>query len=169
MAELPTLNRDLYGLSRRIDDYAFDMQHCPSANIQGWRDADKVRFISYMDAMDAIIDWYQQQPEVDRPESHPHEYMTDDTFRWNFPEVENQMINDLVHSFWSMKYETLHSQSSRLANRMLSFDEQRLRNEIIRLRNYFTDYIDNFTPLDLPESSPQEPGTVTGRTGTKTK
>ncbi len=168
MTEVTTLNHDIYSMSRRLNDYAMDMQKCPSANIQGWRDADKVRYASYLDAMEAYLNWFQGQPEVDRPESHPTEYQENDEFRFGHPEVENQMINDLVHALWSTKYELLHCQSSRLANRLLTFDEERLNSEIERMRKYFDDYIDKFTPLDLPESSPEEPATTAGRRGTRT-
>ena len=166
MAEIITLNHDIYSMARRLNDYAQDVVKSPSANIQGWRDADKERLQSYMDAIEAYVDWFQAQPEVDRPESHPQSYPEDDNFRFGHAEVENQMINDVVHALWSMKFELLHSQSSRLANRLLSFDDKRFRDEISRLRLYFTSYIENFTPLDLPESSPEEPGVTAGRRGT---
>jgi hypothetical protein len=61
--------------------------------------------------------------------------------------------------------ELVNGQSARMASGLIKYDEARVRAVIDKVDSFLTTYIQVVTPLDFPESSPQDPIAPAGRIG----
>ncbi len=61
--------------------------------------------------------------------------------------------------------EIVNSQSARNPAGLNKFDSARLTANISKIRAFLIDYVGPITPLDLPESSPQEDTSGAGKKG----
>ena len=160
-----TNNHDVLGLCKRLKRFATEMNKSASSSVAEFRQADRARLMSYYNALQAYKAWVVAQPELDLPESHPREFEVDDSPNFNLADAENEMVDDCIHQLSTLNYELVHSQSSRLGAGLNQFDAGRFDAIMQKALNYLTEYVDNATPLDLPESSPQTKSTGPGRTG----
>jgi len=158
-----TYNHDVAGIVPRMDRFTLELQRCVSSSTSEFNQFDQTRLATYLSAWSGYIDWVQNQPHLDLPESHPREYNLD-----NEPEMidsESEMVNDICRIISVARCELINSQSSRMPARLNQFDEMRLRSIISKLEAFLNTYIAAHTPLDFPESSPAAGMTLPGKTG----
>ncbi len=85
--------------------------------------------------------------------------------RINPPNVENEGVNQTIRLMTALRIELVHSQSARLAARLQPFDSARFVAIVDKIESWLADYIEQATPLDMPESSPEEPLSGPGNSG----
>ena len=162
--DLYTYNHDIFGIVRRIDRFRIELSHAVSAGVHHFRDADLERYKKYSEALTTYLNWVQAQPQLDLPESHPMPIQVEPAPPE--PDPENESVQDLMYMLWLMRYELSRSQSSRLPQGLISFDEDRIRAIIEKYDRFLTDYVEVVLPLDMPESSPKDPMPPQGSVGT---
>lgn len=156
-------NMDIVGLNNRINRYIEEMYKSNSSSVNNVSDADKNRMVEYIDALDGLHDWIIAQPQVDLPDTTPKDYAIKKGI--DIVEVENEPINDMIRMFLVMRDELGNSQSARIGSGLIKQDSKRLTDMTERCRKFYIEYILKYTPLDYPESSPQEPTSGHGRKG----
>lgn len=144
----------LYDLLRRFHT---EMARSQSAPVSGMIEPDQVRLQSYLNTVRAAISWIQASPMLDLPETHPRPYTLE-----AYPaeiNVENESINVILRLIRATAVELTNSQSARYSSRLQPFDEARLTGVLDKLDAFLNTFIKNASavPLDLPESSPEEP------------
>lgn len=156
-------NHDIAGLHRRINRFVVELAMSQSNGVSQVIEHDQARLQTYLDALKTYKAWVQAVPMLDLPETHPTQYMLEaDPV---LPEVENESVADVMRLFILMREELLNSQSARLASTLTKHDDTRLSAIIEKAQNFLTNYIQVTTPLDLPESSPDEAMAPAGKIG----
>lgn len=161
--EVFVYNSDIVGLYNRINRFIEEVYKSVSSSTSQYNAFDQTRLRTYLDAIDAYHAWVMNQPHLDLPETHPRQYPLEAA-----PEVEdteNENVNDLLRMFSLARDELTNSQSARDGAQLNVFDSGRLKAITEKARRFLEDYIVTSTPLDLPESSPQEIVSGPGRTG----
>lgn len=148
-----TLNLDVVGIANRINRFINELQMSQSSNVSLTLEADKVRFSSYVTALRFLVGHVVAEPQLDLPETNPLFYDVRDTPA--LLDVENENVQHLSLLLKTAKDELMLSQSSRLSTGLISFDRDRFLAILDKCENYLSDYVQNATPLDLPESSPR--------------
>lgn len=154
---------DIAYINDKLCRFAYEVYKSQASNVSGFNSFDQQRLNSYLDSVDAATDYVVAQPQLDLPESSPQDVPTS-----TFPETtntENDEVDQVLRMLKRAHVELLNSQSARNSTGLSSFDESRLRAIILKSRNFLNNYITVVTPQDLPESSPREDSTGTGRTG----
>lgn len=161
--EAKTLSMHIGGLVDRANRFIEEMQKAQAANLTNFNQFDQERLVSYLDSLEFYMDWVVAEPQLDLPETSPQ------VVKMNpFPDIqehENPMITDVVRLLVRFRDELLHSQSSRQATGLVSFDEKRARAIVASLRSFMTEYVAKVNPVDLPETVPSEEVTGPGSTG----
>ena len=143
--------------------------------------ADVARLKTYLHTLIVDKKWIQSRPQMDTPESHPHKYKLEPRYRSTQSESEvANMLDRLVDVYMT---ELVHSESSRYPSgiiqpgpRVLNLGGEAetivppstgLRLDIImeQMVAYITGPVANSTPMDFPESSPDELLTEHGEGG----
>lgn len=156
-------NHDVVGLYNRIARVYDELARSQSAPVSGMVLGDRVRLRSYILEIRQFQAWVQDQPELDLPESHPRPYKLE-----TFPaeiDVESEEIATLLYLVRAAAIELTNSQSARFACRLQPFDAARVTAIVNKIEKFLTDFIEQVTPMDLPESSPQESMPPAGRMG----
>lgn len=156
-------NQDIVGLYDRINRFIIEMIKSVSSQGAFFNQFDQGRLSVYLDAVVFYHDWVIAQPHLDLPETAP-KYFDLETLPV-IVNVENESINDVVRMFVVARDELINSQSARMGAQLLDFDSKRLRDITTKVRNFLTSYIQKTSPMDLPESSPAEPSSGTGKVG----
>ena len=156
-------NHDIVGLYNRINRFIVELIKSVSSATSQVNEFDQARLASYLTAVDTYHSWVIGQPHLDLPETAPRDYELE--VEPETPETENENVNDLVRLLVLARDELTNSQSARDPANLNKFDSGRLTALIAKSRAFLTDYIVPITPLDLPESSPQEASTGPGLTG----
>jgi hypothetical protein len=140
-----------------------EVQKSVSSGVSFSNEFDISRLKSYLDSVDRYHAWIKAQPQLDLPETSPRAY----TLPAPPPDqdVENEDLGDVLRMFSLARDEVINSQTSRLGSGILAPDSARLTAVVQKVRAFLLDYIVPTQPLDLPESSPQDPMTGSGRTG----
>jgi len=142
----------MYDMLRRFHQ---EMAKSQSAPVSGMIVPDQLRFESYLAQMRSALEWVQNTPLLDMPETHPRPYSLP-----AFPaeiNVENESINVILRLIRASAVELTNSQSSRFSSRLQPFDQERIVAVIDKLDAFLNNYIrSQAVPLDLPESSPEE-------------
>lgn len=164
-ASAPTTvhNHDVALIVDKIARFVTEVYKSVSSYISGVNKFDKARLISYLDSIDVVHDWVLSVPELDLPETHPKDWEVE-----AFPvttDVENDSVNQIVRLFAVAYEEVINSQSARQPAGLTIHDSARLRAYVEKVRKFVLDYVDKATPLDLPESAPQEAGSGHGFRG----
>ena len=143
----------VYDLLRRFHT---EMARSQSAPVSGMIDADQKRLESYLGTIRTAVLWIQDTPLLDMPETHPRPYPLS-----AFPSevnVENESINVILRLIRASAVELTNSQSSRFSSRLQPFDHDRLIAVVDKIDAFLNNYIrTQAVPLDMPESSPEEP------------
>ena len=156
-------NHDVSGLQRRINRFIEEAIHAASNGTSQVSIADQVRMSSYLTAIRQYVSWVVGQPQLDLPETHPREYPLEPNPV--VPDVENESIVDLIHHLELARDETVNGQSGRMPSGLIKFDEVRLLAVVDKAERFLVDYVQQVTPLDLPESSPMRKIADPGKTG----
>ena len=154
-------NHDILGLVRRIHRFQEELIHSVSSGISQFKTHDLTRLRTYLKALVTYKAWATNQPELDLPESHPQAYVLPAG-----PDVvttENESVADCLTHLDLLYREIVACQSARRSGGMLPFDSVRFDALIGKMEAFLTDFVDEATPLDLPESSPKVPATGHGR------
>ena len=151
----------LYDLVSRFHD---ELAKSQSAPVSGMITPDQTRLASCIANLRKAIAWIQDMPVLDMPETHPNPYQLE-----AFPQpvnVENEAINVLLRLIRGAAIELTNSQSARYSSGLQPFDEKRISDIITKMDNFLKNYIQTeAVPLDVPESSPEEPQITAGRQG----
>jgi hypothetical protein len=149
-------NQDVVWVYDMLRRFHQEMGRSQSAPVSGMIEADQTRLESYLSAVRQAVAWIQDNPLLDLPETHPRPYPLED-----FPaelNVENEAINVILRLIRASAVELTNSQSARFSSRLQPFDEGRLRAIVDKLDAFLNNYIRaQAVPLDMPESSPEEP------------
>lgn len=153
-------NMHIRFLCDKLARFAFEVIKSQSSNLNIYREADAARLASYLDAIDTAHGWVISLPEMDLPETTPHEYEVEP-----FPEkvdADNEAVNMIQDLLEACYIELNKSQSSRMGAGMNTHDSSRLKSTVDHCRKFLNDYILQVQPLDQPESTPMEPHTGPG-------
>ncbi len=156
-------NHDIAGLQSRINRFIEELTKGVSSGTSQVNQFDQERLETYLNAVDIYHNWVIAQPLLDLPETHPREIELEDNPA--VVDVENESVNDIIRIMEIARDELVNSQSARDACCLNRFDSSRLRTIIEKVRKFLHDYIQQATPLDLPESSPQAGMSGPGRGG----
>lgn len=147
-------NLDITYLADKLARYAGEVQMSVSSNVAFVNEFDMARLQAYLTDIDAAVAYVLNQPQLDLPESHP---------RLNaiqpFPDQRNLESDEWDHVYRLLQsgyIELVNSQSSRLGAGLMPFDARRLTALISKTRQWLDDYVSKRSPMDLPETSPQQ-------------
>lgn len=160
---MDVFNDDVAGIYRRINRYIEEAFKSASSNVADMNTFDQARLMSYLTDISTFLDWVVGQPQLDLPETHPKPTTLADPP--TVPDIENSMIQDMVRLFERCRDECIQSQSARNATGLISFDEARIRAVIAKSSAYLTQYVQQVTPIDMPESMPAMEDTGHGHGG----
>lgn len=158
-------NHDVVWLFDLVSRFYLEMAKSQSAPVSGMIEPDQVRLQSYITNLRNAVVFIQAAPILDMPETHPRPYTLEE-----FPEetnVENESINVILRLIRAAAVELVNSQSARYASRLQPFDEARFMALVGKIEAFLQTFIQSngTVPLDVPESSPEEPQVTDGHTG----
>ena len=156
-------NLDVVYVNDKLCRYAYEVMKSVSSSLAATTEFDIARLHKYLSDVDRAIAYVLAQPQLDLPESHPTLHPIE-----AFPEIPNMESDEMDHVgrlLKSARRELINAQSARLGAGLLPFDASRVSALIAKCRSWLTDYVEERTPMDLPESSPQQAMTGAGRGG----
>lgn len=160
---LVVYNHDVVGIWDRINRFIEELSKSVSSNVSITNSFDITRLETYLNSIDRYHAWVKAQPQLDLPETSPRAY---DLFPAPaLPVIENEDTDDVIRMLVLARDEIVNSQSSRLGSGLIAPDSARLSAVISKARAFLVDYIIPTQPLDLPESSPAQVMSGSGRTG----
>lgn len=153
--EIP--NHDIVFLYDNVSRFYQEVTKSQSSPISGMTTADQNRLLGYLAHLKHAINWVNQLPELDLPESHPNPRKLEP-----FPaevNVENENVNMVGRLLKLLAVELVNSQSARASSRLMKHDLQRVVAIVTKIESFVVDFIQNgeANPLDMPESSPEDP------------
>ena len=158
-------NHDILWLYDMLRRFHQEMARSQSAPVSGMIEADQGRLESYLKAVRTAVTWIQDTPLLDMPETHPRPYTLP-----AFPaevDVENESVNVILRLIRASAVELSNSQSARFSSRLQPFDQDRLIAVVDKIDAFLNNFIRaQAVPLDMPESSPEEPIGPDGNMGT---
>lgn len=160
---MEVFNHDIVGIYNRINRFIKEAIHQTSSNVSEMNQFDIKRMKSYLSAVRTYAAHVQADPELDLPETSPRTY----TLREApvVPDMENESLSDICRLLQLMRDELINSQSARRPAKLIIFDYERLQQVLDKCDRFMVDYVEQVTPLDLPESSPRAAMTPPGRMG----
>lgn len=156
-------NLDVCYCNDKLCRYAYEVVKAVSSGLAATNSFDLTRMLGYLDDIDAAVAYVTKQPQLDLPESHPTLHAIEP-----FPEIPNMESDEMDHVarlLKSARTELVNSQSARMGAGFLPFDANRVTGLVAKTRQWLTEYVSKRTPMDLPESSPQQAMTGAGRGG----
>lgn len=156
-------NHDIVGIQTRFNRFITEMYNSVSNGTSQTNTFDQARLSSYLDAIDGYHAWVLSQPHLDLPETSPRAYALE--ANPVIADIENEDLADVIRMLQISRDEIVNSQSARDAAGLNKFDSARLSAIIAKVRAFLTTYMTKVSPLDLPESSPQDPLSGPGKTG----
>ena len=156
-------NLDVTYLADKIARYAGEVQMSVSSNVAFVNEFDMGRLQAYLDDIDAAIAYVTAQPQLDLPESHPMMNAIQP-----FPAMRDMESDEWDHVIRLMRsgyIELVNSQSSRLGAGLMPFDARRVSALVAKTRAWLNDYVSKRSPMDLPETSPQQVMSPPGKLG----
>ena len=156
-------NLDVTYLADKIARYAGEVQMSVSSNVAFVNEFDMGRLQAYLDDIDAAIAYVTAQPQLDLPESHPMMNAIQP-----FPAMRDMESDEWDHVIRLMRsgyIELVNSQSSRLGAGLMPFDARRVSSLVAKTRAWLNDYVSKRSPMDLPETSPQQSMSPAGKLG----
>jgi hypothetical protein len=157
-------NHDVKGLCERLNRFREEVYKSVSSGLAGMNQFDVARLTSYINAIRTYQAWVLAQPQLDLPETHPREYLVEPAIAMN-DSVESEDANMILTLLGLASDELANCQSARMPSGLISFDSDRLKAVVDKTEAFLVSYVQVATPLDLPESSPQEPMTGPGKLG----
>lgn len=157
------LNADSISYRKMLNRFIEEQIFSQSANHSQYMKADLTRLGSQLSALRFKLGFMKSQPEQDLPETNPREYPLEAN-----PEVflvENDQVNHVVNLYVLARDEMDHSQTARMSSGINPYDLSRQMDYITRIETFVRDFVNEATPLDLPESSPRRRIQGAGKTG----
>lgn len=156
-------NIDVTYLADKLARYAGEVQMSVSSNVAFVNEFDMARLQAYLTDIDAAIAYVLAQPQLDLPESHPmlHPIQAFPAMR----DMESDEWDHVVRLLRSGYIELVNSQSSRLGAGLMPFDSRRVSALVAKTRQWLNDYVTQRSPMDLPETSPQQAMSPAGSAG----
>lgn len=127
-------------------------------------EADLTRTKDALGDLVKIIDCYAVEPSLDCPESNGLLFFDIPPFP-ALDEVQNVDVKALMNRLKIMYVEMVNAQSGRLTTGFNPNDINRLKTYITSMQRLITDYIEQETPNDYPESVPTVPSPDAGKLG----
>lgn len=158
-------NHDVVFLYDNINRFIVELLRSQSSGVSGMVAADQGRLETYINSLRAALAWVQNQPMLDLPETHPSKYKLEPVPEVPETGVENESINQIVRLMVALRNELVNSQSARFSTRLQPFDENRFTAIVNKVEAFLQSYVRSATPLDMPESSPNEVMTPDGKLG----
>jgi len=158
-------NQDVVFLYDKINRFIIELLRSQSSGVSGMITADQGRLETYIFSLRAAMSWVQNQPMLDLPETHPRPYPLEPSPEIPERGVENEAINQVIRLMVALRNELVNSQSARFGTRLQPFDEVRFTAIVDKVEAFLNSYIRQATPLDMPESSPNEKMTQDGSLG----
>lgn len=156
-------NLDVVYVNDKLCRYAGEVIKSVSSSVAHVNDFDMARSLKYLTDLDSAVAYVLALPQLDMPESHPTAHKLQPMP--SVPEMENDELDHVVRLLNAARLELINSQSSRMAAGFLPFDANRVTSLIAKNRQWLTTYVAERSPMDLPETSPQELMTGTGKGG----
>lgn len=167
MAELPghatVYNHDIIGVYNRLNRFIVELIHSVSANVSQVNQFDMERLKSYLNNVKKYLGWVMAQPLLDLPETTPRVWVLEAPT--TIPDMDNEEVADIVRMLELARDELTHSQSARQGSGLIPFDALRFNAVIAKTETFLSTYVEVVTPIDLPESSPDEAMILGGRRG----
>ena len=156
-------NLDVTYLADKLARYAAEVQMSVSSNVAFVNQFDMDRLQNYLTDIDRAMAYILDQPQLDLPESHPmlHPIQPFPAMR----DMESDEWDHVVRLLRSGYIELVNSQSSRLGAGLMPFDARRVTALVAKTRQWLTDYVTARSPMDLPETSPQQAMSPAGSAG----
>lgn len=156
-------NIDVVYIADKISRYVFEVIKSVSANLAATNEFDMARMLRYLEDIDAAVAYILAQPQLDMPESHPVLHPIEPLPE--VPDMESDELDHVVRLLRAGYVEAVNSQSARMPAGLQPFDARRVSALVAKTRQWLVEYVQKRQPMDLPESSPQEPMTGSGRAG----
>lgn len=156
-------NHDIIGFQTRINRFINELIKSQSSNVSQMNSFDQDRLQTYLKNIRAFHAWVTAQPQLDLPETNPTPWALEPNPET--PDVENEEINDIVRMFGLARDELINSQSARVSSGLIKFDSTRFIAIVGKVETFLANFVAQVTPIDLPESSPQDPMAPTGLRG----
>jgi len=154
-------NMDVVGIVERIDRTQFELLSSQSATLNSLDTYDLARIEAYNVALRSYASFVNSASQMDLPHSTPTQFtikfLTEES---DFDTVKNRIIRDLLRLYSSALLQWSRSESADKSNGWYPFDYTRFQLIMDRIDGYLAQYVASTTPLDLPESSAFEDGTV---------
>jgi hypothetical protein len=156
-------NLDVTYVADKVARYAAEVQMSVSSNVAYVNEFDMARLQGYLDDIDAAVAYIVNQPQLDLPESHPmlHPIQPFPAMR----DMESDEWDHVVRLLRAGYIEIVNSQSSRLGAGLMPFDARRVSALVAKCRQWLNDYVSKRSPMDLPETSPQQAMSPVGKYG----
>jgi hypothetical protein len=156
-------NLDCTYLADKIARYAGEVQMSVSSNVAFVNEFDMARLQQYLTDIDRAVSYINEQPQLDLPESHPmtHPIQPFPVMR----DMESDEWDHVVRLLRAGYIELVNSQSARLGAGLMPFDSRRITALVAKCRQWLNDYVAERSPMDLPETSPQQAMSPAGKSG----
>jgi hypothetical protein len=156
-------NVDVTYLADKLARYAAEVQMSVSSNVAFVNEFDMARLQNYLTDIDRAMSYILDQPQLDLPESHPmlHPIQPFPQMR----DMESDEWDHVVRLLRSGYIELVNSQSARLGAGLMPFDARRVTALVAKTRQWLNDYVSERSPMDLPETSPQQAMSPAGSSG----
>ena len=156
-------NLDVTYLADKLARYTGEVQMSVSSNVAFVNEFDMARLQQYLTDIDRAVAYVLDQPQLDMPESHPmlHTIQPFPVMR----DMESDEWDHVVRLLRSGYIELVNSQSARLGAGLMPFDSRRITALVAKCRQWLNDYVAERSPMDLPETSPQQAMSPAGKSG----
>lgn len=156
-------NLDVTYLADKLARYTGEVQMSVSSNVAFVNEFDMARLQQYLTDIDSAVSYVLNQPQLDMPESHPMLHVIQP-----FPamrDMESDEWDHVVRLLRAGYIEIVNSQSARLGAGLMPFDARRITALVAKTRQWLDDYVSKRSPMDLPETSPQQDMSPAGKPG----
>lgn len=156
-------NLDVTYLADKLARYTGEVQMSVSSNVAFVNEFDMARLQNYLTDIDSAVAYVLNQPQLDMPESHPmlHTVQPFPALR----DLESDEWDHVVRLLRAGYIELVNGQSARLGAGLMPFDARRITALIAKTRQWLDDYVSKRSPMDLPETSPQQAMSPAGKAG----
>jgi hypothetical protein len=137
-------------IADRLAAYIAENAGCQSKDLPNLSAADLARVVSYVDAIEAHVDYAENAPVLDMPHLDPK--IIDLNPLPDEAEFENPFVTHLDRLFRAFHIEVVNGNSSRQVSGIDSNDLARWRTYIANIRGYISGPIASINPGDLPET-----------------
>lgn len=154
--EAQMFNDDIEAILYHIDRGIVEMRDCQSANLLDLMPFDKDRLKDILQKLKAMLDFAASHRLMDFPETAAR--LRDIPPMPDFPIPENMLILRILRYLERVRGELRECQSARMANSLIDPDKKRADIWLTTI-DEFIGVVESVTPIDMPESSPQQPMT----------